>query len=229
MPCRHMPLLVHFWLWVGAEDCTPELAEVSIRWKNTRIFQVTVHWKSDHPLEHATGKVNIHWKMPQKSIWKRLWNTQRFLRCRFLVCNMLPLVGGMLWSLAGMQGCCRGDRQTGPPGMKSGTPTFYPPSPKASSPQLRRYNTKPTCCEGPRLTRHGNRIVCPSACLEVRIISLTARCSGSPPWNPLTVAISACPRTINKQVNSQPSHINELSLWLHEISSWLKYMSLYLN
>ena len=46
--------------------------------------------------------------------------------------------------------------------------------------------------DGP--TRHGNRIVCPSACLEELIISLLAPCSGSLPWNPFTVAISACLR-----------------------------------
>ena len=39
-----------------------------------------------------------------------------------------------------------------------------------------------------------NRTVCPSASLEEWIISLLAPCSGSLPWNPLTVAISACLR-----------------------------------
>ena len=30
---------------------------------------VEIHWKNDNPLEHATGGVNIHWKMPLKIHW----------------------------------------------------------------------------------------------------------------------------------------------------------------
>ena len=56
--------------------------------------------------------------------------------------------------------------------------------------------------------RHGNRIVCPSAFFEEYMISLLAPCSGSLPWNLLTVAISERHRR-NKQ--QHPLMQNRLS------------------
>ena len=71
----------------SGQDITPEITKVKVNWefpaKSTG--QVTVLWKipltSENMLENATGNPLEH----------AIENPRRFPRCRFLVCNILPL------------------------------------------------------------------------------------------------------------------------------------------
>ena len=57
------------WLpdWCSAAKAAhQDSQERTFIWKTPLKVPLKIHWRSDHPLENATGEVNIHWSMPPK-------------------------------------------------------------------------------------------------------------------------------------------------------------------
>ena len=80
---------------IGAKYYPPEIATMKFHWT----VPVNIHWEFQRKF---TGKVRILWNIPPKSeipventtespSENATENPRRFLRCRFLACDLLPL------------------------------------------------------------------------------------------------------------------------------------------
>ena len=73
----------------------PRSHKIKIHWKMPLtvhwIIRVKIHWTSDNPLEDTLISEMMLEDAIESHLENATENPRRFLRCRFLVCNSLPL------------------------------------------------------------------------------------------------------------------------------------------
>ena len=80
---------------ISGQNITPEIAKVKFHWTvpgSVRwALPLSIHWESDNPLEHTTEQWNYVGNSTDNPLEHATKNPRWFLRCRFLMCNILSL------------------------------------------------------------------------------------------------------------------------------------------